>query len=84
MLWKGITTVARNDILVGIPYMVLLYPLQQYMGCTCRPEDLPSILRVIRDVIGYMILTEIVFYYTHRSDTCTYDLSNKNAYFIYK
>ena len=65
-LRKAIKVALINQLLINLPGSILAMRLKHRLGVSCRPEDLPRALTVLRDLAVFAIVEEIGFYYTHR------------------
>ncbi|XP_073996594.1 fatty acid hydroxylase domain-containing protein 2 isoform X2 [Rhodnius prolixus] len=64
-LIKVITQVLFNQLAVGFPVMILSYEFLKWRGLAPL-RQLPSFHRSIVDLILFIIIEEIAFYYSHR------------------
>ncbi|KAG0254830.1 Chromosome 5 4 [Actinomortierella ambigua] len=62
---KALSNVLMNQFFVNIPVGYGLYHLMQWRG-NSMGMDLPTILDLARDSIGFLIVEELGFYYGHR------------------
>ncbi|KAF9182738.1 Chromosome 5 4 [Haplosporangium sp. Z 11] len=62
---KALWVVLQNQFLVGVPTGLLLYKLMEWRGNPIGME-LPTVMDLAKESIGFLIIEEIGFYYGHR------------------
>jgi methylsterol monooxygenase len=60
-----IKRVLFNQTIIAIPFLLSIYYYKQLTGYKLSRE-IPTLFSIIKDWIGFLILQEISFYYTHR------------------
>jgi len=65
-LFQVIQQVLINQFFVGIPLVMLAYPLLKWRGCTTNIRILPTFHNIILDFLVFIVVEEVGFYYTHR------------------
>jgi methylsterol monooxygenase len=75
--WAGVRTVLSNQVLVNVPFMVLLYPAFEWRGMSTA-TPLPPFRRVLAELVANVFVVEVLFYYSHRL------LHTPRLYFIHK
>jgi len=66
-LWKCVSRVLWNQVFVGIPLaLALYYPAAYFKSLTYDAKDIPSYETAMLHLIGYILIEEVMFYYTHR------------------
>jgi len=63
--WQSARDVLKNQIIINIPMSYFLYPLQKARGMSAT-DPLPSFIEVILNFAVFVVVEEILFYYSHR------------------
>ncbi|XP_077984819.1 fatty acid hydroxylase domain-containing protein 2-like [Glandiceps talaboti] len=64
-LWKAMRVITVNSMLVSFPSFVVWYYVARWRGCSCG-YDVPTFWQIFRDLVIYLVVEEIGFFYTHR------------------
>lgn len=65
-LLRAIKLVVFNQTVVGIPVASAVYYLMKWRGCSMGPEDLPTFQWALFELIVFVLVEELGFYYSHR------------------
>lgn len=65
-LFQVIRQVLINQFLIGIPLLMISYPIAEWRGCLNDVRTLPSFHRIVFDLILFVLIEEVGFYYSHR------------------
>jgi methylsterol monooxygenase len=55
-----------NQLAVSLPMMLLYSLIRARLDCPYKPEDMPSLFTIIRDIAVCTAIEETGFYYSHR------------------
>jgi sterol desaturase/sphingolipid hydroxylase (fatty acid hydroxylase superfamily) len=64
-LLHAIRVVLFNQTIIGLPFIYVAYHGMRLRGCDFGPE-LPTFQWVVLELVVYMLVEEVFFYYTHR------------------
>lgn len=64
-LWKAIYTALGNQFFVSFPMLVPMFYVMKSWGSTFS-EELPTFQWFLVELSIFMVVEEILFYYTHR------------------
>lgn len=65
-LFQVIRQVLINQFLIGIPLIMFAYPIAEWRGCLDNVRTLPTFHRIVFDLILFILIEEVGFYYSHR------------------
>uniref|UniRef100_A0A8C8VFU0 Fatty acid hydroxylase domain containing 2 n=1 Tax=Pelusios castaneus TaxID=367368 RepID=A0A8C8VFU0_9SAUR len=64
-LQQAVYTVLCNQVLISLPMMMLMFPVMKWRGHPCQ-EQLPTFHWFLLELSIFILLEEILFYYSHR------------------
>jgi len=65
-LKKVLRTVVFNNVVLNAVFALPMYRAQQRAGCSFSVEETPIWLTILVDLALFLIVQEVVFYYSHR------------------
>lgn len=65
-LKRLLPSILVNQLVVGQALLAVLLVAMQYRGCSFLYEELPSVWRILSEILVFAIIEEIGFYYAHR------------------
>lgn len=65
-LFQVIRQVLINQFVIQIPLLMIAYPLLEWRGCFNDIKTLPTFHKMVFDLILFILVEEVGFYYSHR------------------
>uniref|UniRef100_A0A336LPF1 CSON010392 protein n=1 Tax=Culicoides sonorensis TaxID=179676 RepID=A0A336LPF1_CULSO len=65
-LFQVIRQVLFNQFFVSIPLLMISYPIAEWCGCLNEVRTLPTFHKIVFDLILFILIEEVGFYYSHR------------------
>ncbi|OQS07099.1 fatty acid hydroxylase domain-containing protein 2 isoform X2 [Thraustotheca clavata] len=66
MTWKGVKIAMRNHVFVSIPMSFVWFNYVLPARGASASAELPPLSIVVRDLLVFLVIEEIMFYYSHR------------------